>query len=55
MAATETSSTASTTIPSEALFGLGPQPDSTGLVPEPSTGSLVALGLLGLAASRKRR
>jgi len=38
----------------KALFGLGTQPDSTGLVPEPSTGALFALGLVGLAQRRRR-
>lgn len=33
----------------EALFGLGTQPDSTAFVPEPSTGLLLAMGLFGLA------
>jgi len=37
----------------KALFGLGTQPDSTGLVPEPSTGLLLGLGLLGLAVRRR--
>jgi hypothetical protein len=42
-------------ISDEVLFGLGTQPDSTGFVPEPSTSSLLALGLLGLAARRRKR
>jgi hypothetical protein len=39
-------------ISTEALFGLGTQPDSTGYVPEPSTAALLGLGLL-LGARRK--
>ncbi len=38
----------------EVVFGLGTQPDSTGLVPEPSTGVLLGLGLAGLAWRRRR-
>jgi PEP-CTERM motif len=37
----------------KALFGLGTMPDSTGLVPEPSTGLMLALGLVGLAYRRR--
>ena len=37
----------------KALFGLGTQPDSTRLVPEPSTGLMLAVGLLGLAYRRR--
>jgi hypothetical protein len=42
-------------ISAEALFGLGTQPDSTGFVPEPSTGLLMGMGMVGMAASRRRR
>ena len=38
-----------------ALFGLGTQPDSTGLVPEPSTTLLMATGLAGLVWLGRRR
>ena len=41
-------------ISNQAVFGLGTQPDSTGFVPEPSTGLLLAAGLLGLARRRRR-
>jgi hypothetical protein len=41
-------------IADEVVFGLGTQPDSTGLVPEPSTGLLLGAGLLGLARRRSR-
>jgi len=37
-----------------ALFGLGTAPDSTGLVPEPGAGSLLALGLVAFAFRRRR-
>lgn len=36
-------------ISEEVMFGLGTQPDSTGLVPEPATNLLLGLGLFGLA------
>lgn len=39
----------------EALFGLGTQPDSTGLVPEPGTFALVGMGLLGMGWAGRRR
>ncbi|HZO07989.1 MAG TPA: XDD4 family exosortase-dependent surface protein [Myxococcota bacterium] len=39
----------------EAVFGLGTQPDSTGLVPEPATASMLGLGLLALGALRRHR
>lgn len=41
-------------IADEVVFGLGTQPDSTGLVPEPGTGLLVGTGLLLLAWRRSR-
>jgi hypothetical protein len=37
-----------------ALFGLGTQPDSTGVVPEPLLGLLLGLGLLGVGLTRER-
>ena len=42
-------------ISSEALFGFGTQPDSTGFVPEPSSTLLLGAGLAGLAWLGKRR
>jgi hypothetical protein len=42
-------------IGSEVVFGLGTQPDSFGFVPEPGTGLLLAMGLVGLALDRSRR
>jgi hypothetical protein len=41
-------------ISSEVVFGLGTQPDSSGLVPEPGTALLLGAGLLGLAWHRRR-
>ena len=40
-------------IADEVVFGLGTQPDSTGFVPEPSTGLLLGAGLLGMALRRR--
>jgi len=37
-----------------ALFGLGTQPDSTGVVPEPSIALLLGLGALGAGLLRRR-
>jgi hypothetical protein len=42
-------------IADEVVFGLGTQPDSTGFVPEPGTGLLLGMGLLGLAWNGQRR
>ena len=42
-------------ISSEALFGFGTQPDSTGFVPEPSTTLLLGMGLTGLLWVGRRR
>ena len=42
-------------IADEALFGFGTRPDSMGYVPEPSTGLLLAAGLLGLAWRGRRK
>ena len=42
-------------IADEVVFGLGTQPDSTGFVPEPSTGLLLGAGLLGMALRRGKR
>jgi hypothetical protein len=38
----------------EVLFGLGTQPDSTGLVPEPGSLGLLGVGVLGLAYQGRR-
>jgi hypothetical protein len=42
-------------IADEVVFGLGTQPDSFGFVPEPGTGLLLGMGLLGLAWNGRRR
>lgn len=42
-------------ISGEVLFGLGTQPDSFGLVPEPGTGLLLGAGLIGLGWFRRKR
>ncbi len=42
-------------ISEEAIFGMGTQPDSTGFVPEPGTGVLLGMGLVGLAWRSRRR
>jgi len=41
-------------ISTEALFGLGTQPDSTAFVPEPGTALLIGFGLIGLASKGRR-
>jgi hypothetical protein len=42
-------------IDARALFGLGTAPDSTAFVPEPTTGLLLGMGLVGLAWRGRRR
>lgn len=42
-------------ISDEVVFGLGTQPDSFGFIPEPSTGLLVGMGLVGMTWHRRRQ